>query len=208
MIKPVTADDFLEQGCGRCKKGGTPECKVHRWTQELNCLRSWALQSGLTETIKWGVPVYTHKDKNVIVIGALNESCTLGFFKGILLNDPEQILGVSGENTQDTRILKFKSLQEILALEDWIKVFIQDAIVLEEKGIKPPKKQGVPEAIPEELLEYFSAAPKVKLAFEHLTPGRQRSWLIFFNGAKHRATRMSRIEKAAPKILEGKGMHD
>jgi uncharacterized protein YdeI (YjbR/CyaY-like superfamily) len=208
MIKPITADDFIENGCGRCPKGGTEHCKVHTWTKELTLLRSWCLQSGLEETIKWGVPCYTYKQKNVLVIGALKESCTLGFFKGILLNDPEQILGVSGENTQETRILKFKHIDEILKLEDWIKIFIQDAIDIEEKGLKPPKNKDKKWDLPEEMVSFFKTHTEVGKAFERLTPGRQRSWIIFINGAKQSTTKLSRLSKAVPLILQGKGMHD
>ena len=110
MIKPQNVDDFLQVGCGRCAKGGTPDCKVHLWTQELMFLRNLCLESGLTETIKWGMPVYTHKDKNAIILGAFKEFSTIGFFKGSLLNDPQNILQVSGENTQDSRIIKIKHL--------------------------------------------------------------------------------------------------
>ena len=208
MIKPQNVDDFLRDGCGRCAKGGTPDCKVHLWTQELNFLRNLCLESGLTETIKWGMPVYTHKDKNAIILGAFKEFSTIGFFKGIFLNDPEKILQVSGENTQDTRILKFTSLSQIVAIEEWVRVFIQDAINIEEKGLKPPKMEKKDLVLPEELQAFFEQNPEVSNAFYALTPGRQRSWVIFIGGAKQSATRDSRVLKAVPKIMEGKGMHD
>ena len=79
MIKPQNVDDFLQDGCGRCAKGGTPDCKVHLWTQELMFLRNLCLESGLTETIKWGMPVYTHKDKNAIILGHLRSLVRLVF---------------------------------------------------------------------------------------------------------------------------------
>lgn len=208
MIKPLNVDDFLRDGCGRCSKGGTPNCKVHLWTQELRFLRSLCADSGLVETIKWGMPVYTHKNKNALMLGAFKEFCTIGFFKGILLNDPENILQVSGENTQDTRILKFTSLSQIMAIEEWIRVFIQDAITIEEKGLKPPKMEKKDLVLPEELQAFFEQNPEVSNAFYTLTPGRQRSWVIFISGAKQSSTRESRVLKAVPKILEGKGMHD
>lgn len=208
MIKPQNVNDFFRDGCGRCAKGGTPQCKVHSWTQELILLRNLCVESGLTETIKWGMPVYTHKGKNVAIIGAFKEFCTIGFFKGILLNDPDQKLQVSGENTQDSRILKFKHVQELLDLEPWIRVFLQDALEIEEKGIKPEKGPKKDLILPDEMLQFFKENPMVEERFMALTPGRQRSWVIFINGAKQSATRQSRLSKAVPKILEGKGMHD
>ena len=208
MIKPQNVDDFLQDGCGRCAKGGTPDCKVHLWTQELMFLRNLCLESGLTETIKWGMPVYTHKDKNAIILGAFKEFSTIGFFKGSLLNDPQNILQVSGENTQDSRIIKIKHLSELTSIEDWIRVFIQDAIAIEEQGLKPPKMEKKDLVLPEELHTYLDQNPEVSSAFYALTPGRQRSWVIFISGAKQSSTRESRVLKAVPKILEWKGMHD
>ncbi len=208
MIKPQNVNDFLQDGCGRCAKGGTPECKVHLWTQELLMLRNLCVEIGLTETIKWGMPVYTHKDKNVIILGAFKDFSTIGFFKGVLLNDPENILQVSGENTQDTRLIKFKSISDLLEKESWVRVFIQDAIHIEEKGLKPEKSAKKALVLPEELQSYLDKNPIHNAAFQKLTPGRQRSWVIFISGAKQQSTRESRVLKAVPKILEGKGMHD
>ncbi len=208
MIKPQNVDDFLKDGCGRCSKGGTPECKVHNWTQELAYLRQLCVESGLTETIKWGMPVYMHKEKNVIILAAFKEFSSIGFFKGIMLNDPEQILQISGENTQDSRLIKFKSISEVLEKSHWIRVFIQDAIQIEDQGLKPEKSPKKNLELPQELSDFLNKSPEHKTAFENLTPGRQRSWVIFINGAKQSATRESRVAKAAPKILEGKGMHD
>ena len=208
MIKPQNVDDFLKDGCGRCSKGGTPNCKVHTWTQELLYLRNLCLESGLTETIKWGMPVYMHKDKNVFIIAAFKEYCSINFFKGCLLNDPENRLHRMSENTQESRILKFKSLEDVQNLEDWIRVFIQDAIHIEEQGIKLPKKEKKELILPEELQDFLNQNPNVAKAFEALTPGRQRSWVIFIGGAKQSATRSNRVLKAVPKILEGKGLND
>jgi uncharacterized protein YdeI (YjbR/CyaY-like superfamily) len=208
MIKPQNVDDFLQDGCGRCAKGGTPECKVHLWTQELLMLRNLCLESGLTETFKWGMPVYTHKDKNVIIMGAFKDFSTIGFFKGVLLNDPENILQISGENTQDTRLIKFKSISDLLEKESWVRIFIQDAIEIEEKGLKPEKSAKKDLVLPDELEAFLDKHPIHNTAFQKLTPGRQRSWVIFISGAKQSSTRESRVLKAAPKFLEGKGMHD
>ena len=208
MIKPQNVDDFLKDGCGRCSKGGTPNCKVHTWTQELLYLRNLCLESGLTETIKWGMPVYMHKDKNVFIIAAFKEYSSINFFKGCLLNDPENRLHRMSENTQESRILKFKSLEDVQNLEDWIRVFIQDAIQIEEQGIKPPKAEKKELILPEELQDFLNQNSNVANAFKALTPGRQRSWVIFISGAKQSATRSNRVLKAVPKILEGKGLND
>lgn len=76
----------------RCKYGGTPQCKVHNWREELETLRQIVLETGLEEELKCGVPVYTHQGKNIVNVAALKDSANLGFFKGVLLTDDRKIL--------------------------------------------------------------------------------------------------------------------
>lgn len=88
-----------------------------------------------------------------------------------------------------------------------IKAYIKEAIAIEESGQEVEFKKK-PEPVPEELKKIFAKKPKVKKAFNALTPGRQRGYILHFSSAKQSSTRQSRIEKCIPRILEGKGIHD
>ena len=200
-------DRFFTMGCGRCPLGGTPQCKVNHWPEELEKLRMIVLDCGLSEVLKWGVPCYLYKKSNVIIIGAFNEYCSLSFFKGALLNDSESILIKPGENTQAARLIKFTNISEIDEIEATIKAYIYEAIEIEKAGLKVKFKKQ-PEPIPEELQHILDEDPVLMAAFYALTPGRQRGYIIHFSQPKQSKTRISRIEKCRHKILEGKGFND
>ncbi|MGS2764439.1 YdeI/OmpD-associated family protein [Sinomicrobium sp. M5D2P9] len=200
-------DNYIAEGCGRCPLGGTPGCKVHDWTEELEQLRTIALDCGLKEELKWGVPCYTFQENNIVIIGAFKEYCALSFFKGALLNDVNGILRKPGENTQSGRIVPFTGVREIVEMKTILKTYIYEAVEVEKAGLKVSFKKN-PEPVPKELQNKFEEFPALKTAFEALTPGRQRGYILHFSGAKQSATRESRIEKCIPKILSGKGLHD
>ena len=201
-----TVDKYLLDGCMRCKYGATPKCKVLKWTQELIMLRKIVLETGLTEAIKWGVPVYMHQGKNLITVNALKDSANIGFFKGALLNDTKQLLQQQG-NIQSARIIRFYNTSEIVKLKAILKKYILEAIAIEESGRKIFTNKN-PEPIPTELLDAFEDDPALKNAFYKLTPGRQRGYIIHISSAKQSQTRMSRIGKYRNQILQGFGMHD
>ena len=197
---------FLE-GCGRCSLGGTPDCKVHRWTAELQLLRAIILDCGLEEVAKWGVPCYMHGKANVLVLSALKDAVTVGFMKGALPDQTSHLLVEQAGTENVSRVLRFTSLEQIADNEAEIKALIFQAIEVENLGLKTTPKKSK-ELIPEELEQAFVQNPGMKEAFYALTPGRQRGYLLHFNQAKHAATRASRIEKCSDKILRGEGMHD
>ncbi len=201
-------DPYFVDGCMRCALGGTPECKVHTWPDELRELRRIALGSGLTEELKWGVPCYTFKNKNVAIVSALKDFASLSFFKGVLLKDPYKLLVAPGKNTQSDRIIKFTDVNTILDLEQVLQEYIREAIEVEKKGLKAEFKKPNDLDVPEEFQQVLDANSDVKAAFEALTPGRQRGYILHFTQPKQSATRESRIEKCLPKILDGKGFHD
>ena len=205
MMNPQV-DKYLIDGCMRCKYGGTPQCKVHNWREELEMLRQIVLETGLTEEIKWGAPVYTHKGKNIVSVGALKESANIGFFKGVLLTDKHKILQQQG-NLQSDRIIKFTNVKDIEKVKDVLKEYVLEAIEIEESGKKVEFKKN-PEPIPDELLQAFEQNPAFKKAFYSLTPGRQRGYIIYFSQAKQSKTRISRIEKYKEYILNGIGLND
>lgn len=190
----------------RCKYGGTPQCKVLNWVEELLLLRKIVLETGLTEEIKWGVPVYTKNGKNIVTVNALKQSANIGFYKGVLLSDQKKILQQQG-NLQSDRILKFNNVSEIKKIKNTIIAYIKEAILIEESGKKVEFKKN-PEPIPEELLQAFEKDSVFKKAFYALTPGRQRGYIIHFSQPKQTQTRVSRIEKYKEQIFNGIGLHD
>lgn len=206
--KNPKVDDYLAVGCGRCPLGGTPGCKVHRWVEEMQQLRRILLDCGLTETSKWSVPCYTFQNKNIIVMSAFKDYCALSFFKGALLNDSEGILEKPGANTQAARLIPFTGVREILKMEEVLKAYIFEAIEVEKAGLKVDFKKKKELELPEELQDQLQENPDLKAAFEALTPGRQRGYILYFSAPKQSKTRTSRIEKYIEKILNGKGFHD
>jgi uncharacterized protein YdeI (YjbR/CyaY-like superfamily) len=196
---------FLE-GCGRCPLGGTPECKVHRWHHELLALRRLVLECGLVEACKWGVPCYTYQGKNIVMVATFKDNCFISFFKGALLHDEHNILIFPGPNAQMDKVIRFTRLEDILKIDDWIKTYIFEAIEVEKAGLKVPKSK-MPE-LPEELLRKFEEVPAFKTAFEALTPGRKKGWILYFSAPKQTQTKVSRIVHSIPKILNGEGLHD
>ncbi len=197
---------YFSEGCGRCSLGGTPECKVHTWQQELIALRRIVLECGLDEECKWGVPCYTFQGKNILMVSALKDSCIISFFKGSLLHDEHGLLSFAGENSQVAKMFRFTRAEDILMLEELIKTYIFEAVEVEKAGLKVPKS-AAPE-LPDELLQKFEGMPAFQVAFEALTPGRQRGYVLYFSQPKQAQTRESRIEKCVPKILNGEGLHD
>jgi uncharacterized protein YdeI (YjbR/CyaY-like superfamily) len=171
-------------------------------------LRQLMLDSGLVEEIKWGVPCYCLKGKNIAVVAALKDFCSLSFFKGAGLPDPQGILEKPGPNSQAARLVKITSCSQIEKLRPALMDLITLAIELEGSGFQAPKQ--TPDAMeqPQELLEAFRNEPDFQRSFEALSPGRQRGYLLHFSGAKQSKTRADRIEKHRARILEGLGLHD
>jgi uncharacterized protein YdeI (YjbR/CyaY-like superfamily) len=206
MTKQV--DTYFIDGCGRCALGGTPECKVHKWQQELATLRQYLLDCGLEEVAKWGMPCYTFQNNNLILLSAFKDYCSLNFFKGALLSNSDGLLESLTENVQSARVIKFTNVQEVIERENSIKNSIYEAIEVEKEGLKVVMKKTADFEVPEELQQKLEGNPAFKTAFEALTPGRQRGYLLFFAAPKQSKTRISRIENAMPQIFNGKGIHD
>ena len=177
-----------------------------KWSAEMACLRRILLDCLLIETYKWKTPVYMVGKKNIIAISSLKDHCALNFFNGALLQDEAGMLIKPGEHTQLGRWLKFSSVEEILAKEDLIKAYVLEAIEGHKMGIKLDKPSEIP--YPEELTAIFDKKPAMKMAFEKLTPGRQRAYLRFFTDGKQSETRNLRIEKNEKYILKGIGLTD
>lgn len=182
--------------------------KAKQWQKEFEKLRAIALETELVEDLKWGCPCYTYEGKNIFLIHGFKEYCALLFFKGALMKDPENILIQQTENVQSARQIRFTDLQQIVDLEKVLQNYIFEAVEVEESGVKVEMKKTKEFEMPEEFQQKLDENSALKEAFEALTPGRQRAYLLYFSSAKQSKTRESRIEKYIPEILNGKGLND
>lgn len=182
--------------------------KAKKWQEEMTRLRAIALDCPLDESLKWGKPCYSFEGTNVFLIHGFKEYCALLFFKGALLKDPEGILVQQTENTQAARQIRFTSVGEITDMEPVITAYIRQAIEVERAGLKVDFKKTDAFVMPEEFRQRLDEDSRLKTAFEALTPGRQRAYLLHFSSAKQSKTRTARVEKCIPRILGGKGLND
>lgn len=182
--------------------------KNEQWQKEIKKLRTIILDCGLEEDLKWGCPCYFHENNKIVLIHVFKEYCAVLFFKGALLNDPAGILVQQTKNVQSARQVRFTNLEQIGKLKDTLKTYIYEAIEVERAGLKVRMKKTTEFEMPEEFQKRLNKSKSLKKAFEELTPGRQRGYLLHFTGAKLTKTREARIEKYIPQILKGKGLDD
>ncbi len=179
-----------------------------RWHKELDKLRKILLASPLTEELKWGVPCYTVDNHNVVLMHVFKEYCALLFVKGALLKDENHILIQQTENVQAGRHVRFTDVKEIAAMQSVLRAYIQQAIEIEKSGVKVDLKKTSEFKVADEFQLALDEMPALKAAFERLTPGRQRAYLLYFSSPKQSKTRESRVLKCMPRILSGKGLND
>lgn len=182
--------------------------RAETWREEFEALRQIVLGCGLDEELKWGQPCYSLGKANVVLIHGFKEYCALLFFKGALLKDPDGILVQQTENVQSARQIRFTGVAEIARMQNLLKDYIQQAVEVEKAGLKAEFKKTAEFEMPEEFKAKLDGMPDLKAAFEGLTPGRQRAYLLHFSGAKQSKTREARVEKHMARILEGKGLDD
>ncbi|OXA97580.1 hypothetical protein B0A75_16615 [Flavobacterium oncorhynchi] len=182
--------------------------KVEKWQKELEQLREIALDCQLTEELKWGTPCYTLGKSNIVLIHEFKEYCAFLFFKGALLKDTNGILIQQSENVQAARQIRFTNLKEIIDQKAILKTYIYQAIEIEKAGLKVELKETTDFEVSAEFQKKLDEMPNLKKAFQALTPGRQRAYLLHFSQPKQSKTRESRVEKNIPQILEGKGLKD
>lgn len=179
-----------------------------KWQKETDKLREIALACGLTEELKWGKPCFTFLKKNVAIVIPLKESCALAFFKGALLKDPRHVLEKAGEHTQAGRRIKFTSVSEITALRSPLRCYLHEAIELEQSGKKVELRKPSDYTIPEELQTLLNGNVALKAAFNALTPGRRKSYVLHISSAKQAKTRLARAAKCVPLIHSGRGFNE
>jgi len=182
--------------------------KADTWQKELEQLRTIVLECGLTEELKWGTPCYTFQKNNIVLLHVFKEYCAVLFFKGALLHNTNGILIQQTKNTQAARQIRFTSVQQITEQKTILKAYIYEAIEVENAGLEVRFKKTDEFTVPDEFQQKLNEMPALKTAFEALTPGRQRAYLLYFAAPKQSKTRESRIEKYTSQILEGKGLKD
>ena len=182
--------------------------QLTKWQAETKALRKIALETGLTEELKWGQPCYTLDGKNLFLIHSFKNYVAILFMKGVLMKDPKKILVQATENVQSARQIRFTTLAEVKTSAAVIKKYLNEAIAVEESGAQVPMKKAADFEIPAEIVKMLKKTTGLLPAFKKLTPGRQRAYILHFTSAKQEATRISRIEKVTPKILAGKGLND
>jgi uncharacterized protein YdeI (YjbR/CyaY-like superfamily) len=182
--------------------------KDSKWQKAYRQLRRIVLDCGLTEELKWGKPCYTFQGSNIVLMHGFKEYCALLFPKGVLLEDFDDILIQQTKNTQSARQIRFTNVREIEDQEAVLKAYIDEAVEVEKAGLEVPMKKTKDFNIPKEFQTKLDENPALKKAFENLTPGRQRGYLLHFSNAKQSKTRKRRVEKYIPKILNGEGLND
>ncbi len=182
--------------------------KAEKWQDEIKKLRTIILESELTEELKWGVPCYTLEKSNIVLIHVFKEYCAILFIKGALIQDVHGLLIQQTANVQAARQMRFTNLQEIVEQEAIIKAYVQEAIEVEKAGLKVNYKKASEFSVPDEFITRLEEVPGLQDAFDGLTPGRQRAYLLYFSAPKQAKTREARIEKYIQQILAGKGLDD
>jgi uncharacterized protein YdeI (YjbR/CyaY-like superfamily) len=182
--------------------------KDTKWQEAYSDLRMLVLDCGLREELKWGCPCYTVEKSNVVLIHGFKDYCALLFMQGALLKDPKNILVQQTKNVQSARQIRFSNIEEILKNKSTIKAYIKEAIAIDKAGLKLELKKTTEYKIPDEFQHVLDEMPELKTAFQTLTPGRQRGYLLYFSAAKQAKTREARVEKYLQQILDGKGLDD
>lgn len=182
--------------------------KTGQWQEAYQALREIVLDSGLTEEVKWGCPCYTNQVSNVVLIHGFKSYCALLFMQGALLKDPDKIMVQQTANVQSARQIRFSSVEDVLIKTSTIKAYLKEAIQNNKAGLKVEMKATTEFEMPQEFQTAMNEMPELKAAFHKLTPGRQRGYLLYFSSAKQANTRMERVEKYIPKILDKKGLDD
>jgi uncharacterized protein YdeI (YjbR/CyaY-like superfamily) len=208
-MNSTSVDSYLREGCGRCDLFQTPACKVHAWVDVLEALRAVLLDVGLVETMKWGAPCYMIDGGNVLMLSALRDCATVGFFKGVALPDPAGLLEPPGPNSRYMRVWRVRSSDEVTAGRAALVELLAAAVALERSGTSiEVDPVDLEDAMPEELVQRLTVDEALRRAFDALTPGRQRSHVIYVAGAKQSDARARRVERCAEKIVAGKGYNE
>lgn len=197
-------EDYFTKGCGRCPRFATLDCSTQKWSAGLKELRRLCLEAGLVETVKWGHPCYEHDGRNIAIFGAGRQDFRLSFMNAALMKDAEGVLETPGPNSGTRDTIRFTENAHVTRMAPTILAYLKEATGYAQLGLKAPKVEHELQ-LPAELVDAMDADPELAEAFQSLTLGRQRSYVVALSSAKTSATRASRIAKFRSKIMAGKG---
>ena len=197
-------EDYFSKGCGRCDRFGQSDCSTQLWNDGLAALREICLSLPLVEMVKWGHPCYTSEGRNIAILGAFRGDYRITFFNAALLKDPEGVLEKQGPNTAHAGMIRFTDAGQVKKRDALLRSYLLEAISYAKEGLMPPKEERSYD-LPAELIEALEMDIELAEAFNALTPGRQRSYIISIGSAKKSETRKARVVRYRAKILMGKG---
>ncbi|HMR90754.1 MAG TPA: YdeI/OmpD-associated family protein [Chitinophagaceae bacterium] len=178
-----------------------------QWAKELALVAAILNKAPLGKSIKWGAEVFTYEGKNVVSYGGFKNYFTIWFYNGVFLKDKYKVLVNAQEGkTKSLRQWRFTSIKEVN--EKKILEYVQEAIAIEQKGLKIKPEKFKPVEPPTLITAALKKDKALQAAFDKLTPGRQKEYIVYINEAKQDATRQSRLEKIIPVIKQGKGLND
>lgn len=177
------------------------------YKEGISILRKLAKTTGLKETLKWGAPVYTLENKNILGIMAFKNHFGIWFFNGAFLKDPQNVLENAQEGkTKAMRHWKFTSSDQID--QKMVLAYIQEAMTNQKLGrVHVPEKIGT-ETVPPSFQELFDKDKGLEQKFQSLAPYKQREYYEYINTAKQEKTKLSRMTKCIPLIEKGMGLND
>lgn len=181
--------------------------KQENWSKELILLHDILCETELEPCVKWNSPVYTLNGKKIIGLLGFKNYFGLWFHQGCFLKDQQNLL-INGQEgvTKALRQMRFSSMDDVDI--DVVKAYIQESIDNHKAGKELKSTRKVEFEICDELESEFASNGEFKKAFESLTPGRQKEYATYVLSAKQEKTRLSRVQKIIPLILDGKGLND
>lgn len=178
-----------------------------KWEEQIKVLRNLLTSFPFTENIKWGTPVYTLEDKNLIGIAAFKNHISLWFYQGALLKENTALLQDARDGqTQALRQIKF---EEGSALDtEVLRKYIEETIKNKRDGKTVVFKKPKEVTLPKEFNIEFEKDKDLRTYFQNLSPGKQREYAAYISEAKREETKQKRIKKIIPLIKSGKGLND
>lgn len=154
------------------------------------------------ETIKWGFPNFTYRDRILTGMAAFKAHCSIGFWHGAA--------AVGAAHAKDGAmgdLGRVASLQDLPAPAEQ-QAILQRAMRLIEDGVKArPAKAAAPRpplATPDDLGAALQANAAARATFEAFPPSQQREYIEWIVEAKQTATREKRLAQAIAWMAEGK----
>lgn len=177
------------------------------WKEEIELIASIIRKANLESTTKWGAEMFVYNGRNVLSYGGFKNHFTIWFNNGVFLSDPYKVLVNAQEGkTKALRQWRFTSRDQVD--EKKILEYIYEAIEIEKKGLKIAPDRSSKPPVSELLTEELEKDLELKAAFNQLTAGRQKEYVLYLNEAKQEATKLKRFDKIKPMILCGMGLND